>query len=214
MKSLVLAALLAGVLSACASTPRGSTYDCPLDTAEGAKCASMEDAYRASKTMVKGGNSRVQSVFDRRVQASPSETDATPVVGQLSNYGEPGQVGMPVFKQPKVMRAWVAPYVDADGNLRSGEYTYFSTPGQWNYGTLNKAGDASGMFQPSKTGNLGYNASIQVKPDNRAPASAARPAAPPEAQAAAQSAQSSQQPARPQSDSSGTITQPYQRIAN
>lgn len=211
MKSLFIAITAAGLLSACATSMQSPGYDCPLDEAAGATCASLEDAYRASKSMTRDpGASRVQSVFDRRVQAGHVEAGA--VIGQPSNYPEPGEQGMPVFQQPKVMRVWVAPYVDADGNLRSGEYTYFSTPGRWNYGTLNKSGAAAGMFEPGRPENLGFNPVTATK---KAPVSTSKPSAPPEAQQAAQAAQAQQKAANaPATDATGSITQPYQRLGN
>jgi len=222
MKPLFFALAAAGLLSACSSAPRTPDYECALDDVKNAKCASMEDTYRASRSMNRGEHGRVQSVFDGRVQADSANAarSAPMFTGQPSNYPEPGQAGAPVFQQPKVMRVWVAPYVDADGNLRSGEYTYFSTPGQWNYGTMNKPGAAAGIFEPAKPGNLGFNPVIeqQRKAGSASNTSnTSRPSAPPEAQAAARSAQaqgSSSQPAAPATDTSGTITQPYQRLSN
>jgi conjugal transfer pilus assembly protein TraV len=217
MKPLFIALAAAGLLSACSSAPRTPDYECALDDVKSAKCASMEDAYRASRSMSRGEHGRVQSVFDGRVQNDARSTTAPMFSGQPSNFPEPGQPGQPVYQQSKVMRVWVAPYTDADGNLRSGQYTYFSTPGQWNYGTMNKPGAAAGIFEPSKSSNLGFN---PVEKSTAKPAgNSARPSAPPEAQAAARSAQA-QTPgvnapaAAPATDSSGTITQPYQRLSN
>jgi len=96
-----------------------------------------------------------------------------PLAGPLSNngaaYAEPGSVGQPLFKEPKVHRVWIAPYVDADGNLRSGEYTYFSTPGEWDYGSLRTNGAASGgtLFAPTKGTQLGFTPA--TKPTAAAP---------------------------------------------
>ncbi|KWU17818.1 hypothetical protein AS149_13945 [Burkholderia cenocepacia] len=124
---------------------------------------------------------------------------------------------MPVFKQPKVMRVWVAPYVDADGNLRSGEYAYFATPGEWNYGSLNKPGAASGMFQPTRPGQLGFNPTD--KRAGQASQGSANPAKPPEAPPAQEfkptipaAANGSTGTAAPATQ--GGITQPYQRLSN
>jgi hypothetical protein len=107
---------------------------------------------------------------------------------------------MPVFKQPEVHRVWVAPYVDSDGNLRTGEYTYFSTPGKWNYGTTKRPGEGSAIFGPAKpNANLGFVPVTQQQEK--------RPAAPPSNKAPA--AEKSQQAAP---DSVNNITQPAQRI--
>ena len=200
--STLLTLTAVAALSACSSAPRTPDYACPLNDVAGAKCASVEQAYAASKRMAKGDNTRVQSVFDSRVQQSSA--DAKPFfTGQASSYPEPGVQGMPVYEQPKVMRPWVAPYVDADGNLRSGEYTYFATPGRWNYGELRKPGAASGIFEPAKSSNLGFNPVEAVKPPPK-PASSGNASALPAI--AAPSNSGSATPA------AGSITQPYQRL--
>lgn len=205
----------AAILAGCASSK--PQHACTLDSAEGGACASMQDAYKASRRMTSNPDAtRVQSVFDSRVQQNGADSAKPYFSGQPSNYPEPGQTGMPIFTQPKVMRVWVAPYVDADGNLRSGEYTYFSTPGTWNYGTLNKPGAASGIMEPSRPDNLGF------KP-NTTPTQPARRAAPPApAEADNSGTNAGQQPAaqgqapRQQSSNSSSegITQPYRRLAN
>lgn len=217
MKSFILLPFVALVLSACSSSPRVPEYECPLDTVA-AKCASVEQAYKASRTMTKDESvNRVQSVFDKRVQASAPE--AQPFFqGQPSNMPEPGQNGMPVFQQPKVMRVWVAPYVDADGNLRSGEYTYFSTPGQWNYGDMRKPGSASGIFEPSRPGNLGFTAT-QKAPEGqtRTPPKPAEPAPASNASQGTTPAPSGAQFNPRQTtagDAAAAITQPYQRLSS
>lgn len=191
-------------LAACSSAPRKPDYECPLNDVAAAKCSSVQEAYAKSNSMKKAdATTRVQSVFDPRVQEGASASEQKPVfAGQLSNFPEPGQAGMPVFQQPQVMRAWVAPYVDADGNLRTGEYTYFSTPGKWNYGDLKKPGTASGIFEPGRADKLGFNP--VVAPDKKsAPAKPAEPAKP--------AAQGSLQGAP--ADSTTAITQPYQRLS-
>jgi len=210
MKRFALLALVSAALVGCSSTPRTPTYECPLDTVGEAKCASVERAHQAAVSADVQGQRRVQSVFDPRVQA-PTETHAQPFFSrQLNPMPEPSQNGMPVFQQPRVMRVWVAPYVDADGNLRSGEYAYISTPGAWSYGGLKRPGAAAGIFGPSRPDNLGFAPSLDSPRQGAAgrggvaapsaPAAAPRPAAP-------QSAPST--PAEP----TAGITQPYQRLA-
>lgn len=212
MKKAIFALSVVTLLSACSSAPRKPDYECPLDDVAAAKCASVQDAYSASRTMRKPENAnRVQSVFDPRVQSKGEQAQAQRPVftGQATHFPEPHQNGLPVFQQPEVMRVWVAPYVDGDGNMRSGEYTYFNTPGRWNYGDLKKPGAASGIFEPGRPENLGFNPVVQP---NKAPAAnqPARPAeparanVPPIAQGAIQGA-----PA----DSTSAITQPYQRLS-
>lgn len=201
MNRLLIAAPLLTLLTACSSMGH-IDYDCKLHDVQAAKCASVEDAYKASR---KGKVGDRQSVFEsadagRAPGATGGSVDNRPFFqGERSGYPDAAQQGMPVFKQPKVMRVWHAPYVDADGSLRSGEYSYFATPGAWNYGSLKQAGAAanSGMFEPTKPDALGFNPQTAKKPASGGPGK------PPEPKASASGAQTS---------SSG-ITQPYQRLS-
>ena len=209
MTRIILSSMALLVLTACGTTTRTPNYECSLNAYDRAKCASMGDTYDASQAMARGGHTKVQSVFDPRVQGRGAAAEGSGAVTELSAFPEPGNTGAPVFQQPKVMRVWVGPYVDADGNLRSGEYTYFSTPGHWNYGTLKKAGAASGVFEPSRPGNLGFKAVVAPP----APP-AARPARPPEPAAAGGGSQGSTPAPSGAPTTTTGITQPYQRLSN
>jgi hypothetical protein len=104
-------------------------------------------------------------------RASSAATQASPMVNNPGAYGEP-DVGQPVFRQPQVHRVWIAPYVDADGNLRSGEYAYFATPGEWGYGSLRAPGVASAatLFAPQRPDHLGITAIESSKASSAPPA--------------------------------------------
>lgn len=197
MKKLLLPIAIVATLSGCASVQ----YDCELKAEPQAKCASMQDAYTAANGPLAPIKNR-QTVFEgagsaQRAQGDAARQNDRPYFrGEESGYPEPGERGMPVFKQPEVHRVWVAPYVDGDGNLRSGEYTYFSTPGQWNYGSTRRAGEGSAIFGPARPDNLGF-APVQTK-------SGDKPAAPPGPSAS---------PQKVNSESVNGITQPAQRLA-
>jgi conjugal transfer pilus assembly protein TraV len=195
---LPLSVVIFSALSGCASVP----YDCPLKPQPDAKCASMQDAYGAANKSPSAMETTRQSVFERsnRTAATEQAQNRPFFRGEDSGFPEAGERGMPVFKQPEVHRVWVAPYVDSDGNLRTGEYTYFSTPGKWNYGTTKRPGEASGIFGPQRPGNLGF---VPVTPA----AKAERPAAPP----SASNGNTSRSATAP--ESVDNITQPVQRIA-
>lgn len=200
LKLTVLAAV-ATLMAGCASTP----YECPLSDSPNAKCASTADAYKAARTLPKDTRG-MTTVFDQS-QAAQARTDKAdkPYVGaQSSEYPAAGANGMPVFEQPRVFRPWLAPYVDAEGNLRSGEYGYFSTPGRWNYGTLRQAGNAS-IQGPARPDNLGFN------PVKAAPKTGPAKPAESRTQAGAPTAPDAQ---RPPETKVGDITQPYQRITD
>lgn len=227
MKRLLIAASLASALTGCAFGH--VDYDCHLADVQAAKCASMEDAYKASRTYTRANNTHAQSVFEdtgrgaKDAGSARVQSEEKPFFrGEESHFPDAAQQGMPVFKQPKVMRVWVAPYVDADGNLRSGEYAYFATPGEWNYGSLNKSGAASGMFQPTRPGQLGFTPQDKRAQGSQASQGAA-PSAPPEAAPAqeykptipaAATAGNTSAGNPPPTATQGGITQPYQRLSN
>ncbi|MNR71648.1 Type IV conjugative transfer system lipoprotein (TraV) [compost metagenome] len=208
MKRLLIVASLSTVLAGCAGMGRVD-YDCELAEVQAAKCASMEDAYKMSRKHRNGAGNN-QSVFQQPGAAAKGGEAAQgqqPYFnGAPSNYPNATEQGMPVFRQPKVMRVWLAPYVDANGNLRSGEYTYFATPGAWNYGSMKSPGDAAGIFEPSKPGQLGFNPNETTNAKRGQPMAA--PARPPE---------TVNKPAIPASTGAapdqGGITQPYQRLS-
>jgi conjugal transfer pilus assembly protein TraV len=216
MKTTYALALLAVIaMTGCSTAPRPGNYECELHDDAASKCASMQKAYNTSQGLTSAEAAGSQTVFEAKSSRGAGTVAAgtgVPIVGaQASGYPDVGEGGAPVFKQPKVMRVWVAPYVDADGNLRSGEYTYFSTPGQWNYGDLKKPGAAvSGMFAPARDSNLGFNPAATPKTNPAKPAEPAKVELPATVGASAPS-----QAAAPGAATPGVaplITQPYQRL--
>lgn len=225
----LLSVIGVALLSGCMSTKRIPDYSCPLEGVGQGHCASMHDAYAASKKVAPGKTTKVQSVFDTAAYTGGTKAAGTagsemPVVGaQLSSLTGPSNAA-PVYEASKVMRVWLSPYKDADNNLRSGEYVYFATEGRWNYGDLTKPGAAStATYQPTRP--AAPQAPVITTPERpvttRTTAVNADqvPAAPPEAAAAARAAQASHptasrdsvtlQPSNPNG-----ITQPYARISN
>lgn len=207
-KSLLAAVLLGGLMTGCAMVTPG--YECELKPNESGKCASMQDAYRAAKR-VQGSNAKRESVFDNQQEAERAMQTAAnqPYFrGKDSGFPDQNEVGMPVFKQPQVHRVWVAPYVDADGNLRSGEYTYFATPGEWNYGSTTRSGQAAGMFGPAQPGNYGFNP-VDTKKTQTVPNQAPPQ---PDVPAATPTGASVKTPGSTTTTSVDGITQPGQRF--
>ncbi|MDR5726917.1 MAG: type IV conjugative transfer system lipoprotein TraV [Terriglobia bacterium] len=149
--ALVLTLLPLLALAGCVTDP---PYGCPLRVTGG--CSSMSQIYNvARKAPLNAQTEQIMTLNSKDAAKSQAPAQVSPY--EPSAYTEPGQVGEPIFHQPQVYRVWIAPYVDADGNLRSGQYTYFSTPGAWDYGRLDDSGIAGGaMFTPQKPGNLGF----------------------------------------------------------
>lgn len=203
MKKYLLASLAPLLLIAGCSTPG---YECQLHPNSQGKCASMESAYSKSLQLTPGQSASGQSVFSsgeaKKTSAAEASDAKRPVVGAALSEMPQGDPGMPVYHQPKVVRVWVAPYVDANGNLRSGEYAYFATPGEWNYGTLRNKGQ-SAVFAPVKPNDYGFQ-SMPEPSLKAAPQSAEAPSAPPVSTPSAGAAK----------PAANSITQPYQRLSN
>lgn len=214
MNRTLLALLAVSALAGCA-TPR---HECELGSdKDGArdptKCASMGTVYEAVRSGARG-------------KANVLEAGAAPVAGPgtVAPIGvgaaapDPGQVGMPVFKQPRVNRVWVAPYVDADGNLRSGEYTYYSTAGEWTFGTMNKPRTGSAVFGPTKPDAYGFKPVIVTTPTTQSPQGKPNGAAP-QGPASAPGVPGGTKRDAPQGAAqtstetpANSITQPYERL--
>lgn len=190
--SLVATILPLVLLTGCMSVP---PHRCKLGEYN-PDCHTMNDVYQqAIHTPASHASSMEQVMKPDAAHPANKTAPAAPLPNHGQAYAEPGQTGQPVFKEPTVHRVWIAPYVDGDGNLRSGEYTYFSTPGEWSYGSLRQPGAAGGstLFAPTKGGQLGFTPKV--------PAPAAQPPKPDAPSAAAV-----------QSPSLPAITQPAQKL--
>lgn len=139
----LLAAVLLGTigLSACMSPG----YRCPLDADKEAEfptaCSSMNDAMKGA-TAGTGGHTSV--LMDDKGRLVPSELmghkPAKPLAAQNNEpYRE--KSGDPQFFQPKKFEVWTRAFVDANGNLHDGNTSWFTTPGRWAYGTVDRPGD-------------------------------------------------------------------------
>lgn len=138
----LMAAVLLGTLGLSACTTVG--YRCPLEHDGEAEyptaCASMQDALAGSKKATGG---RTSVLMDEKGRLVPRELLENKVATPLSGNGEPyrNKSGDPVFHQPKVFQVWTGAFVDAEGNLHDGHTSWFSTPGRWAYGTVDRPGD-------------------------------------------------------------------------
>ena len=152
-RTVLLLTSLPVLLIGCASTP---PHTCQMGVYN-PDCHTMDQVYETARHSPAKATTVAQIMSpDPAHPVKPAKPPA-PVGNHGGAYAEPGEVGQPVFQQPRVMRVWIAPYVDADGNLRSGEYTYFNTPGAWNYGSTRTpgTGSASTLFAPLKPGTAG-----------------------------------------------------------
>ena len=119
---------------------------CPLQKGPG--CQSVTQVYQDARE----ANPDLSGQWLPKVPAQ-SAGAVGPDWSAPAGYAEPGQVGEPIFREPRVYRVWIAPFVDANGNMHSGQYVYFSTPGEWSYGALHDTGAASpGLYGPLPPG--------------------------------------------------------------
>lgn len=129
-------------LAGCADIP----HRCPLKKGPG--CESVTQIYQDAREV----NPNLGGQWLPKASTATARA-AGPDWAAPGGYAEPGAVGEPIFREPRVYRVWLAPFVDANGNMHSGQYVYFSTPGEWLYGGLAQTGEASpGLFTPLPPG--------------------------------------------------------------
>ncbi len=213
IKPFAISLLAVSALSACSSVG----YQCPLKTAENPRCATMDDTYSAA---VKSPKYKGENVLVSEVEMSQDAKDYPMSGNRPANavrapdpigMPQPTDRGMPVYDPPKVFRAWVAPWTDAEGVLHAGSYAYFNTPGKWNYGTLKAEGEASGVFRPVKPDDYGFQLQkIEKNVKSGTPPKATSQTTAPSAQSAAQQGQAA--PAQKTPATLNNVTQPYERL--
>jgi hypothetical protein len=148
----LLAAVLLGTvgLSACISPG----YRCPLESGKDSEfptaCSNMKDAMAGARAGT-GGHTSV--LMDDKGRLVPREMLDHKVAKPLAAQGtEPyhEKSGDPQFYQPKKFEVWTRAFVDANGNLHDGTTSWFTTPGRWAYGTVDRPGDVgANTMRPS-----------------------------------------------------------------
>lgn len=141
----LLAAVLLSTLGLSACSTVG--YRCPLEHDGKAEfptaCASMQDAMAGAK---KGTGSKTSVLVDEKGRLIPRELlenkPAVPMAGQVEPYR--GKSGDPQFIQPKKFEVLTGAFVDAEGNLHDSHTSWFTTPGRWAYGTVDRPTDVGG----------------------------------------------------------------------
>lgn len=188
---LMTAALLAVLgLSACTSIG----YRCPLNETDDAEyptaCASMQDAMAGAR---KGTGGKTSVLMDDKGRLVPRELlENKPVKPLTAQSNEPyrAKSGDPVFNQPKVFQVWTGAFVDAEGNLHDGHTSWFSTPGRWAYGTVDRPGEVgNNTMRPALPDARPQGRVVKVDRDGREITSQQQSAAPAQAQQAAPNTQ-------------------------
>lgn len=138
----LMAAVLVSMLGLSACTTVG--YRCPLDPNEKSEyptaCSGMQDAIAGAR---KGTGGKTSVLMDDKGRLIPHELlenkPAVPLAGRVEPYN--GKSGDPQFIQPKKFEVLTGAFVDAEGNLHDSHTAWFTTPGRWAYGTVDRATD-------------------------------------------------------------------------
>jgi len=124
MRKLAIAVMLSTILTGCASTLSGldgeTKFACRAP--EGVSCASLSGVYANAvannlPALRKEGNG-----------ATSAETPAKPgeIIGRAPSSGDP------IRTRPKVLRLWIAPWEDSEGDLHDQSYIYVVADlGRW-----------------------------------------------------------------------------------
>lgn len=126
----LIAALLPVVLTGCASTMSGldgeNKFACKAP--EGVTCSSLSGVYANA---VANNLPGLRSGHKSSGEGDTGKAEAPPKP-QETIAGKTPQSGDPIWRKPRVMRVWIAPWEDAEGDLHDQSYVYVvADPGGW-----------------------------------------------------------------------------------
>lgn len=181
----LLATVLLGTIGLSACTSIG--YRCPLSTDEDAEyptaCSSMQEAMAGARKGTGGKTSVLMDDKGRLVPAELLENKAARPLAAQNREPYRAKSGDPVFHQPKVFQVWTGAFVDAEGNLHDGHTSWFSTPGRWAYGTVDRPTDVgNNTMRPALPDTRPAGRVVKADPRTGAVVQAAKPSAPQTAQ--------------------------------
>ena len=122
MRRLAAAVLVPAVLGGCASTMSGfdggSQFACKAP--DGVTCSSLSGVYANA----------VANNLPALRKDGKGDAKGVPRTGEL--VGRAPSSGEPIRSQPKILRVWIAPWEDADGDFHDQSYVYLvADPGRW-----------------------------------------------------------------------------------
>ena len=129
--SLLLAALLPALLTGCAgmSGLSGSTSHLACHAPKGVLCSSISGVYANSvagtlpSQQVNHGGDLLKPQQRSPDQSAPDKS-ALAAFPVPSGYVKAPESGEPILSPPQVLRVWIAPWKDPDGDLRDQQYLY------------------------------------------------------------------------------------------
>lgn len=126
MRNLSLLAIVVFGLGGCAGTMSGITGDSKFacKAPDGVTCSSLSGVY---------ANAVANNLPAMRKEGKGGEASgylATQPAGEI--IGRAPSAGDVIRSQPKILRVWIAPWEDTDGDLHDQSYVYVVTdPGRW-----------------------------------------------------------------------------------
>lgn len=123
MRKLATAVMLPAILTGCASTMSGldgeTKFACKAP--EGVSCASLSGVYANA---VADNLPALRKEGKGEGEALPAKSGE--IIGRAPSSGDP------IRTRPKVLRVWIAPWEDSDGDLHDQSYIYvLADPGRW-----------------------------------------------------------------------------------
>lgn len=126
--SAVLTAFIVLSLGGCASslTGLGGSDHLACKAPDGVTCASLSGVYANAVENNLPGLQKTHPAAKTPLAAAKKTSHETGITGETPTSGDP------VFSKPHVMRLWIAPWADAEGDLHDQSYLYVVTNGgQW-----------------------------------------------------------------------------------
>jgi type IV conjugative transfer system lipoprotein TraV len=131
----IVVLLMGGVLSACAVK-----YGCPAP--DGVSCKPISEVYRDGETLKDGGARLEASSLKPQTSNAPAPDPRTSVssvqpldASSLHPQTSSAHASVPLRSAPKILRVWVAPWIDEDGDLHQENFLYLVVDqGTWAMG--------------------------------------------------------------------------------
>lgn len=119
-KAIMVSMLLGGCASTMSGLDGGSQFSCKAP--DGVTCSSLSGVYANA----------VANNLPALQKNGKSGNDEKPLAGRNEIIGRAPTSGEPIRTQPKVLRIWIAPWEDAEGDLHDQSYIYVvADPGRW-----------------------------------------------------------------------------------
>ena len=131
---LIMAAAAAVILSGCGSLNWKSEYSCP-GMPDGVVCKSPTEVYKLTENADRLTRDENGAPSNKAQLAAASDGAIKHIPGQVSTGRNMPRDALPVLEPAKVMRVWIAPWIDNKQDLHMPGYVFTEvTPRRWSFG--------------------------------------------------------------------------------